>query len=77
MIEAALEISLRNQTLFFSVQTCRHGVSYEISSMKISKKVTFLHSMCVFSFFSRLAGENAFLDGFLMFSLLFGHLCGF
>jgi hypothetical protein len=51
---AALEISLRKkyvQTLFFSVQTCRYGESYEISSRQISNKVIFLRSMCV-------AGKN-------------------
>ncbi len=49
------------------MQTCRYGVSYEISSKQISKKVIFLHSMCVFScFFSRFAGMNAFLDDFLV-----------
>jgi hypothetical protein len=54
MIGAALMISIRKkyfQTLFFSVKTCRYGVSYEISSRKISKKVIFWRSMCVFSCF--------------------------
>jgi len=50
-IGAALEISLRKNIFkhfFFSVQTCRYGVPYEISSRQISKKGIFLHSMCVF-----------------------------
>jgi len=60
------------------VQTCRYGVSYEISSRQISKKVIFLSSMCVFScFFLVLLGKMRFWVVFLLFSLLFGHLCGF
>jgi len=61
---AALEISLRKkyfQTLFFSVQSCRYGVSYEISSRQISKKVIFLRFMCIFScFFLVLLGKCVF-----------------
>ena len=50
LVGAALEISIRKkyfQTLFFSVQTCRYGVSYEISSRQISKKVISC-VLCVF-----------------------------
>jgi len=53
-------------------------VSYEISSRQISKKVIFLCSMCVFlCFFLVLLGKMRFWMVFLLFSLLFAHLCGF
>jgi len=59
------------------VQTCRYGVLYEISSRQISKKVIFWHSMCVFwCFYLVLLGKMRFWMVFLLFSLLFGHLCG-
>ncbi len=60
---AALKISIRKkyfQPLFFSVQTCRYGVSYEISSRQISKKSHFLAFYVRFLlFFSCFAGKNA------------------
>jgi len=60
------------------MQTCRYGVLYEISSRQISKKVIFLLSMCVLlCFFLVLLGKMRFWMGFLLFSLLSGHLCGF
>ncbi len=60
------------------MQTCRYGVSYEISSRQISKKVVFLRSMCIFlCFFLVLLGKMCFWMVFLLFSLLLGHLCGF
>jgi len=53
------------------MQTCRYGVSYEISSRQISKKVIFLRSMCVSScFFLVLLGKS----GFGWFSCCF-HCC--
>jgi hypothetical protein len=65
-IGAALEISLRKksfQTLFFTLQTCRYGVSYEISSRHISKKVIFLCSMSVFLCFFSFCWEKCFFGG--------------
>jgi len=42
-------------------------VSYEISSRQISKKSHFLAFYVLFLvFFTRFAGKNAFLDGFLV-----------
>jgi hypothetical protein len=41
-VGAALEKSLRKnifKTIFFSVQSCRYGVSYEYSSRQILKKI--------------------------------------
>jgi len=54
------------------VQTCRYGVSYEISSRQISKEVIFFSCFVLV-----LLGKMRFWMVFLLFSLLFGHLCGF
>ena len=74
MLGAALEISLRKNIFkhfFFSMQTCRYGVSYEISSRQISKEVIFFSCFVLV-----LLGKMRFWMVFLLFSLLFGHLCG-
>jgi hypothetical protein len=55
-VGAALEKSLRKnifKTIFFSVQSCRYGVSYEYSSRQILKKNYFVMSeRCILAFFS-------------------------